>query len=80
MKYIIYDNGLFEVPYIFPFEIKHVDFAVNMQISLERIVAAGSIRHSKKGMQCWGTSIGLGKKSRNEVDEDLINRMLVTNY
>ena len=95
MKYIIIDNGLEELPFIFSDLVNHND----MERALQRLVhgdtvSAGFvvIKHEEVGSHymegdptfethfvCYGESISLDLKSRPE-DSDVLNRVLgVTN-
>ncbi len=66
-KYIVYYEGKIETFVIFPCLIKHVDMAPHAGIGT--IISAGFVNN---WFECYGESIGLGKKSRIEKDTALI--------
>lgn len=72
MKYIMVDNGMYDAPVIFDKAIEHTEVA---QWVVGAVISAGFIRYTKSGMQCYGESIGLQIKSREE-DSAIVNRMI----
>ncbi len=72
MKYIIVDNGSWHSPYIFHEGVQHFEMAQNVP---GKVIAAGFIRWTPDGIECYGNSISLGIASRTE-DTTLINKML----
>lgn len=80
MKYIIYDNSLFDTPVIFDNARDHSDMAATLNLRQGAILSAGMIRLYNGEVQCYGHSHSLQVKSRPEIDSKLISRMLgVTN-
>ncbi len=72
MKYIIVDNGQWDAPVIFDEFTQHFTVAANTP---GKVIAAGFIRWTPDGMECYGESISLGVKARPE-DTKMINKML----
>ncbi len=66
-KYIVYYEGTVETFVIFPYLIKHINMASH--IGFGSIISAGFVND---WFDCYGESIGLGKKSRVEADTALI--------
>lgn len=79
-KYVIVEEMGLELPIIFNAILNHSDvvrFLVEFQG--KKVVAAGEctprcLRGDKMGWGCWGQSITLGIKSRNEVDEKVLDK------
>ena len=72
MKYIIVDNGQWDAPVIFDESTQHFTMAANTPGT---VIAAGFVRFTTDGLECYGQSISLGIKSRPE-DTKLINKMI----
>lgn len=77
MKYIIYDNGLNDVPVIFPEYIGHNEMVDSLVIKKENLISAGFIRFESYlsrdfKLHCYGNSQSLGIDSRGNVDTQLI--------
>jgi len=74
MKYIIVDNGMNDIPFIFPDSIEHKAFFE--MLGRGTIVAAGFVTFSwDGGLSCYGNSASLGVSSR-EIDSTIINKTL----
>lgn len=73
-KYIVFDNGLNDVPVVFPHHIEHSTIAAQLQHWT--ILSAGYVTFSPDGPSCHGESISLGVKSRTREDTLLIIREL----
>lgn len=82
MKYIVVDDQGIECPIIFSELQKHIDIAGQKKVisagfcrfnALSTEVETGIGCHNEESVtvQCWGSSVGLGKRSRKE-DEELI--------
>ena len=74
MKYIVIESNGLETPIIFSETERHIDIIINSDFKL---ISAGFCRFgvNRSGnlqVSCWGESLGLNKKSRLEVDEQLI--------
>ena len=72
MKYIIVDDGLNDVPYIFP---EHVEHTLMASWVHGKVVSAGFISIADNKFQCYGRSAGLGIIARIE-DNDIVNRCI----
>ncbi len=72
MKYIIVDNGQWDAPVIFDEGVQHFNMAQNVP---GKVIAAGFIRWTPDGLECYGDSVSLGIASRPE-DTEIINKML----
>ncbi len=68
-KYIVYYDDKVKTFVIFPHTIKHN--TIGFAIGFERIISAGFIND---WFECYGESIGLGKKSRVEEDTALVRK------
>ena len=73
MKYIIVDNGQWDAPVIFDESTQHFTMAANTPGT---VIAAGFVRFTTDGLECYGQSISLGIASRGEEDSKMINKML----
>ena len=76
MKYIIVKNNMGrEVPVIFSDSFAHGDIfnalAQHRGPSM-KLVSAGFVVHSPKGLDCFGRSVTLGVKAR-EVDSEIVS-------
>jgi len=76
MKYICFDNGMFDEIIIFMDINDHRQFALDKGIREDRIISAGFVTHYSDGLECYGTSISLKKQSRGKTDTDLLMRMI----
>lgn len=72
MKYIIVDNGQWDAPVIFDEFTQHYAMAANIP---GKVIAAGFVRFTPNGLECYGNSVSLKISSREE-DSALINKML----
>jgi len=63
-KYIMFDNGLMQVPIIFPIVIGHSEMGRNFPNW--NVVSAGFVQWTKDGIFAFGDSITLKVKSRPE--------------
>ncbi len=73
MKYIIVDNGMYAAPIIFDGATDHSAMAAAVH---GKVVSAGFIRFTPKGLECYGDSFSLGIASRPEEDTEMINNLL----
>jgi hypothetical protein len=84
-KYVVIDDGLNDVMYIFPNYVTHSDFVKNMGVNREMVISAGFIalevhfdqwteKHEFIGFDVYGKSISLDIGCRPE-DVKLLNRM-----
>ena len=73
MKYIIVDDGMTEVVYLFSNFVPHNHMATQVP---GEVVGAGFVAHTTEGMQCYGRSTSLDISSRGDVDSGYINREL----
>jgi len=83
MKYVIFELGDIENPIIIPYEscLEHADVSIQNRMGIEgKVVSAGFVGFGNKGITCWGESISLGVKSRQEEDAELINRRFCYNF
>lgn len=88
MKYIVYLDGWgLPTPIVFPDSIQHRQMAVDIMgpVGLQqdstgasRILGAGFIILTSDGLECFGNSVSLNVKARDE-DTVLINKMLKGN-
>mgnify|MGYP006436936721 CR=1 FL=1 len=76
MKYIVYDNGMYSAPVIFPSSEDHADFSRRLGIKREDIMSAGFVELGPDGLQAYGSSHSLGIRSDSERDTKLIKRMM----
>lgn len=76
MKYIIYDNGLYTAPVIFPASEDHAQFANRLGIKHEDVLSAGQVDMKDGDLFAYGKSHSLDIGSRSTEDTKLINRML----
>lgn len=77
MKYIIVE-GAYDIPtpYIFSETVQHNDLANQIR---HKVLGAGFVIFTPKGLSCWGESVSLNIKSRGQIDTDIINRELLGN-
>lgn len=76
MKYIIYDNGMYSAPVIFPSSEDHAEFARRLGIKQEDVLSAGMVDLRDGDLFAYGKSHSLDVGSRSTADTRLINRML----
>ena len=76
MKYICFDNGMFDEIVIFTDNNDHRQFALDKGITENNILSAGFVTYYSDGLECYGTSISLKKNSRGKEDTDLLMRMI----
>lgn len=76
MKYIVIDNGMYDAPIIFDVGTSHQEMAFSLGGPLCNVISAGFVRHTSKGLECFGESVSLNKQSRQEEDSKLVNKML----
>jgi hypothetical protein len=74
MKYIVLRAPAGETPVIFPRDFLH-RYVAELFAPM-RVVAAGFVRISDGGVECYGRSAGLGIPSRPAVDTALVARAL----
>lgn len=75
MKYIIFNRSGLEVPLIFPTTVNHIEIAQRIGMVF-KVVSAGQCSVGNDGkIYCWGESISLKVKSREE-DTEIINRIM----
>jgi len=72
-KYIIHKQY---IPIVFPETINHADMARNMGWKREDIVGAGFVYVNGDSYNCYGESVSLRVKSREEEDVKILNRYL----
>lgn len=77
MKYIIYNDGNFEVPVIFPEFENHSD--VGRRFS--KVISAGFCdcgigQDGQTRWGCWGRSESLNLSGRGDIDSEILNRTL----
>ncbi len=72
-KYIAWDNGMFDTIIIFDATMTHMTVAHNLCIKGDSVIGAGFV---SSNLQCYGESVSLNKKSRNDPDTKLLYRML----
>ena len=72
MKYIIVDDGMSDVPYIFP---EHIEHTLMAGLVHGTAISAGFISFSIDSLVCYGKSISLDIESQPE-DSDLINKLI----
>lgn len=71
-KYIVVD---YDMPYIFPEFINHIDFA--HRVTGKPVTSAGFVYVDSEGSyKCYGESISLKLKSNPEADNKLLNKFL----
>ena len=75
MKYIMFDNGMYDVPVIFSNAEDHGDTARPYLNRGWQVLSAGMIDFSPEGLRCYGDSHSLKVKARPE-DSDIVNRMI----
>jgi hypothetical protein len=76
-KYILHTDL---TPIIFPETIGHVQMAQNMRWARADIVGAGFVQVRAGGYVCYGESISLRVKSRDDKDSEVLNRYVSGNY
>lgn len=74
MKYVVFDNGLSDVPMVFPGIEKHSDIALRFNWP---VLSGGFVRVVNDQVVCYGESISLNVKSRPEEDARLIQQFLM---
>lgn len=74
MKYIIVDTGFQERAYLFSGGLNHSDVAARLNVR-DQIVSAGHVRISCDGAFCYGESITLKVRSRDQ-DTAILNKEL----
>ena len=75
MKYIIFDNGLFDEPFIFSAASDHAEIARTFNLKRTNILSAGFVTIDDNGLYAYGCSTGLNINSRVE-DTQIIKKML----
>lgn len=66
LKYIAYDTGLSDTMLLFPEVDKHADIASRMGLRKDQILGAGFVVFPEGVPECFGESISLEVKSREE--------------
>ena len=75
-KYVVVDSPLNgELMFIFPEHVLHSDF-IKEKYDKSKVLSAGFAGFNKGRLFCFGHSISLKVKSRDNVDSVLANRML----
>lgn len=72
-KYIVVEQNTLEMPFVFSELSQHADVARAVG---GRVVGAGFCFISNNRYACWGESISCRVKSRYEVDEKILNKLL----
>ena len=73
-KYIIFDDGLNDIPMIFPNHVQHNSMA--FVLAPWTPISAGFVRINEQGaVEAYGQSIGLQLKSRPETDNKLLAKL-----
>lgn len=75
-KYIVYQH----YPFIFPPYIDHSIFARRNKFDRNEIQGSGFIRFGKNGPECYGKSISLDIKSREEDTECVLRLFKMGKY
>ena len=76
LKYIVYDNGMFDEIVVFTDSNDHNNFRLKLGIKLEDVISAGFISVSVDGPYCYGRSTSLDRLSRCDVDTALLTRFM----
>jgi hypothetical protein len=76
MKYIVYDNGMYSAPVIFPDSEDHGEFAFRIVNKREDVLSAGFVEIVDGKARAFGRSTSLQLEADSERDSHLINRML----
>lgn len=76
MKYIVYDNGMYSAPVIFPNSEDHGEFARRIGVAREDVMSAGFVEIADGQVRAFGRSTSLQLAADSERDGRLINRML----
>jgi hypothetical protein len=75
MNYIIFDFDGSEVVFIFTESFGHHNIADKLKL-INKILGAGVINLTDKGVKCYGESTSLHVSSRHDIDAALINKAL----
>ncbi len=76
MKYIIVEGAYgYPTAYIFSDNVQHADMAQQVN-KADKVLGAGFVTYGPDGLVCFGRSVSLDIKSRNEIDTKIINREL----
>lgn len=75
MKYIVYDNGLFDAPIIFPECMDHSTIVFQLGLDNSQLISAGYVQFNNGLVDCYGQSQSL-EISSSLNDSDIINTML----
>ena len=75
LKYIVYDNGMFDEIVVFTEQNDHNDFRLKLGIKLEDVMSAGFVGFAVDGPYCYGRSQSL-QKAADEGDTALLMRFL----
>lgn len=76
MKYICFDNGLYDEIVMFVDSNDHKQFAMRLNLKDEAIISAGFVTFYSDGPECFGQSVSLNKKCRDIIDTNLLVRYL----
>ena len=71
-KYVIYEDDEVEHYVVFDMLIDHSEMARRMGIGA-KILSAGFVQFGPDGAYCYGESVSLNMKSRDDVDSKIIN-------
>ncbi|NJO64948.1 MAG: hypothetical protein HC836_44600 [Richelia sp. RM2_1_2] len=74
MKYICFDNGLFDEIVVFSSNNDHNEFRNKLGINIDDVISAGFISVNGGELHCYGVSVSLKKKSRPDIDTKLVKK------
>lgn len=74
MKYVVLDNGLNDIPLIFPGLESHANIAMHFNWP---IVSAGFVKVNDNKVICYGKSVSLNANCRPDEDARLITKFLM---
>jgi hypothetical protein len=78
MKYLVYEGAAHQMIVVFPSSVDHHAMVQMLGVPEDDLVSAGFIAENDGDnlLYCYGESVGLKLKSRNQADTSLLYRML----